>query len=148
MHCPYCANTETIVKDSRNLDDGDAVRRRRYCMSCDSKFTTFERVQFKEIIILKNSGDSEFFDRSKLVASIDAAVRKRNISPDVVDSLAKGVFSQLQTLNENHVESKKIGELVMEALKKLDKVAYVRFASVYQNFEHTEDFKELIKQIS
>ena len=110
MHCPYCANTETIVKDSRNLDDGDAVRRRRYCMSCDSKFTTFERVQFKEIIILKNSGDSEFFDRSKLVASIDAAVRKRNISPDVVDSLAKGVFSQLQTLNENHVESKKIGE--------------------------------------
>ena len=117
-------------------------------MSCDSKFTTFERVQFKEIIIVKNSGDSEFFDRSKLVASIDAAVRKRNISPDVVDSLAKGVFSQLQTLNENHVESKKIGELVMEALKKLDKVAYVRFASVYQNFEHTEDFKELIKQIS
>jgi len=147
MKCPFCANPETQVKDSRISDDGDSIRRRRYCASCDSRFTTFERVQLREIFVIKKNGDKKVFDPEKLKKSIEMAVRKRNVSDLQVDKMASNIVRQLEMQSETDVSSSQIGEIVMDALEKLDKVAFVRFASVYKNFEKADDFQKFIKKV-
>jgi transcriptional repressor NrdR len=147
MRCPFCNNLETQVKDSRISDDGEAIKRRRYCVACDSRFTTYERVQLREILVIKKSGEKKVFDPEKLKKSIEMAVRKRPVSELQVDKLVNNIVRQLEVENETEISSAKIGELVMSALEKLDKVSFVRFASVYKNFEKAEDFQKFIKQV-
>lgn len=147
MRCPFCGNLETQVKDSRISDDGEAIKRRRYCSACDSRFTTFERTQLREILVIKKNGDKKVFDSEKLKKSVEMAVRKRPVSDFQVDRLVNNIVRQLEIENEVEIHSSKIGEMVMDALEKLDKVAFVRFASVYKNFEKTDDFQKFIKQI-
>lgn len=147
MKCPFCANPETQVKDSRISDDGDSIRRRRYCGSCDSRFTTFERVQLREILVIKKNGDKKIFDPEKLKRSIEMAVRKRNVSNKQVEKLVSNIVRQLEMQSETEISSSQIGEIVMNALEKLDKVAFVRFASVYKNFEKADDFQKFIKKV-
>jgi transcriptional repressor NrdR len=147
MRCPFCGNIETQVKDSRISDDGESVKRRRYCNACDSRFTTFERIQLKEILVIKKNGEKRIFDPEKLKKSIDMAVRKRPVSELQVEKLVSKIVRQLEVENETELPSSKIGEMVMQALEKLDKVAFVRFASVYKNFEKPDDFQKFIKQI-
>jgi len=147
MKCPFCANPETQVKDSRISDDGDSIRRRRYCGSCDSRFTTFERVQLREILVIKKNGDKKIFDPEKLKRSIEMAVRKRNVSNMQVEKLVSNIVRQLEMQSETEISSSQIGEIVMNALEKLDKVAFVRFASVYKNFEKADDFQKFIKKV-
>ena len=131
MRCPYCGNDDTQVKDSRPTDDSSAIRRRRICPSCGGRFTTFERVQLRELTVIKKSGRKVPFDREKLSRSVNTAVRKRNIDPERVERMISGVVRQLESLGEAEVTSDQIGEFVMEGLKNLDDVAFVRFASVY-----------------
>lgn len=147
MRCPFCNNLETQVKDSRISDDGEAIKRRRYCAACDSRFTTFERVQLREILVIKKSGEKKIFNPEKLNRSIEMAVRKRPVSELQVDRLVNNIVRQLEIKNETEIPSAKLGEMVMIALEKLDKVAFVRFASVYKNFEKAEDFQKFIKQV-
>lgn len=147
MKCPFCGNVETQVKDSRVSDDGDSIKRRRYCASCDSRFTTFERVQLREIYVVKKNGDKKVFDPEKLKKSIEMAVRKRNVLPVQVEKMVNNIVRQLEINNETEISSSKIGEIVMIALEKLDKVAFVRFASVYKNFEKADDFQKFIKKV-
>ncbi len=147
MRCPFCNNLETQVKDSRISDDGEAIKRRRYCAACDSRFTTYERVQLREILVIKKSGEKKVFDPEKLKKSIEMAVRKRPVSELQVDKLVNNIVRQLEVENETEITSAKLGEFVMSALEKLDKVSFVRFASVYKNFEKAEDFQKFIKQV-
>lgn len=147
MRCPFCGNIETQVKDSRISDDGESIKRRRYCLACDSRFTTFERIQLKEILIIKKNGEKKIFDPEKLKRSIEMAVRKRPVTDLQVEKLVNKIVRQLEMENETELPSSKIGEMVMQALEKLDKVAFVRFASVYKNFEKTDDFQKFIKKI-
>jgi transcriptional repressor NrdR len=147
MRCPFCGNLETQVKDSRISDDGEAIKRRRYCSACDSRFTTFERTQLREILVIKKNGDKKVFDPEKLRKSVEMAVRKRPVSDLQVERLVNNIVRQLEVENEIEINSSKIGEMVMQALEKLDKVAFVRFASVYKNFEKTDDFQKFIKKI-
>lgn len=147
MKCPFCGNVETQVKDSRVLDDGEAIKRRRYCPNCDSRFTTFERIQLKEIIVIKKNGEKKLFNPEKLKKSIEMAVRKRNIADIQVEKMVSNIIRQLEVNNEPEISSGKIGEVVMSALEKLDKVAFVRFASVYKNFEKADDFQKFIKEL-
>jgi transcriptional repressor NrdR len=147
MRCPFCGNLETQVKDSRISDDGEAIKRRRYCSACDSRFTTFERTQLREIQVIKKNGDKKVFDPEKLKKSVEMAVRKRPVSSLQVERLVNNIVRQLEVENEVEINSSKIGEMVMNALEKLDKVAFVRFASVYKNFEKTDDFQKFIKKI-
>ncbi len=147
MRCPFCGNIETQVKDSRVSDDGESIKRRRYCSACDSRFTTFERVQLREILVIKKNGEKKIFDPEKLKKSIAMAVRKRPVSDLQVEKLVNNIVRQLEVENETEISSSKIGEIVMTALEKLDKVAFVRFASVYKNFEKADDFQKFIKQI-
>lgn len=147
MRCPFCGNDETQVKDSRISDDGESIKRRRYCSACDSRFTTFERVQLKEVTVIKKNGEKKIFDMEKLRKSVEMAVRKRPVTPLQVDRLVSHIIRELEIENESEVPSSRIGEMVMEALKNLDKVAFVRFASVYKNFENTDDFQKFIKKI-
>lgn len=147
MRCPFCGNIETQVKDSRISDDGESIKRRRYCNPCDSRFTTYERVQLREILIIKKNGEKKIFDPEKLKKSIEMAVRKRPVSELQVEKLVNKIVRQLEMENETEIASFKIGEMVMNALEKLDKVAFVRFASVYKNFEKPDDFQKFIKQI-
>jgi transcriptional repressor NrdR len=147
MRCPFCGNIETQVKDSRTSDDGESVKRRRYCSACDSRFTTFERVQLREILVIKKNADKKIFDPEKLKKSIEMAVRKRPVSELQVEKLVNNIVRKLEVENETEISSSKIGEMVMEALEKLDKVAFVRFASVYKNFEKADDFQKFIKKI-
>lgn len=147
MKCPFCANIETQVKDSRISDDGESIRRRRYCSACDSRFTTFERVQLREIVVVKKNGDKKIFDPEKLKRSIEMAVRKRNVTPVQVEKMVNNIVRQLEMQSETEISSSHIGEIVMEALEKLDKVAFVRFASVYKNFEKADDFQKFIKKV-
>jgi transcriptional repressor NrdR len=148
MKCPFCGNLESQVRDSRISDDGDAVKRRRYCPDCDSRFTTFERVQLKEILVVKKNGDKKIFDPEKLKRSVEMAVRKRPVSPVQVDKLVNNIVKKLEAEGEAEISSRKVGDMVLKALEGLDKVAFVRFASVYKNFEKTEDFREFIKKIA
>ncbi|WP_026597174.1 transcriptional regulator NrdR [Methylobacterium sp. 77] len=144
MRCPYCGGPDTQVKDSRPSDDSAAIRRRRVCPDCGGRFTTFERVQLRELTVLKRSGKRVPFDRDKLQRSIDVALRKRPVEPERIERLVSGITRQLESGGEAEIASEAIGELVMEGLKGLDDVAYVRFASVYKNFREASDFKALL----
>lgn len=148
MRCPYCAGEETQVKDSRPTEEHTAIRRRRICPDCGGRFTTFERVQLREITVLKRSGRKVPFDRDKLVKSVEIALRKRPVEPDRVDRLVSGIVRQLESTGETEIPSSTIGEFVMESLRALDPVAYVRFASVYRDFREAADFKEVLGEIA
>lgn len=145
MRCPFCGNPDTQVKDSRPAEDGNAIRRRRQCPSCAARFTTFERVQLRELSVMKKSGRRVPFDRDKLNRSIQLSLQKRNIEPDRVEQMISGIVRRLESSGETELTSDRVGELVMEALKNLDTVAYVRYASVYKDFHQVEDFREFIK---
>jgi len=147
MRCPYCGNDDTQVKDSRPTEDSSAIRRRRICPSCGGRFTTFERVQLRELTVIKKSGRKEPFERDKLARSVSTALRKRAIGPERIERLISGIVRQLESSGETEVASGEIGRLVMEALKSLDDVAYVRFASVYRNFREARDFHELLGEL-
>ena len=148
LRCPFCSNEETQVKDSRPTEDGTAIRRRRYCPDCSGRFTTFERVQLRELMVLKKSGRRVPFDRDKLMRSIQVALRKRPVDPERVERMVSGIVRRLESLGESEIKSETVGKLVMEALKMLDDVAYVRFASVYKNFREAKDFEELLGELS
>ncbi len=147
MHCPFCKKQETQVRDSRILDEGETVKRRRNCLSCDSRFTTFERVQFKENIVIKKNGDKKLFDSEKLKRSIEMAVRKRPVSDLEVKNMTNEIVRKIESLGEIEISSTKIGDFVMESLGDVDKVALVRFSSVYKNFDKAEDFLKFVKNI-
>lgn len=147
MRCPYCGSLDTQVKDSRPTEDSSAIRRRRVCPDCGGRFTTFERVQLREIVVVKKSGKKVPFDRDKLMRSLHIALRKRPVDPERVERMVSGVVRQLESLGEAEVASQKIGELVMEGLKGLDDVAFVRFASVYRDFRDTTDFGALVAEL-
>jgi transcriptional repressor NrdR len=148
LRCPYCGSLDTQVKDSRPTEDHSAIRRRRVCPDCGGRFTTFERVQLRELMVLKRSGRRAPFDRDKLARSIEVALRKRPVEPERVERLISGVVRQLESQGEGEVTSEEIGSLVMEALKSLDDIAYVRFASVYRNFREAKEFGALIDELS
>ncbi|KRE12373.1 NrdR family transcriptional regulator [Bosea sp. Root483D1] len=147
MRCPYCGSLDTQVKDSRPTDDHASIRRRRVCPDCGGRFTTFERVQLRELTVVKRSGRRTVFDRDKLQTSIEVALRKRPVAPERVERMVNGIVRQLESSGEGEILSSTIGELVMEGLKALDDVAYVRFASVYKNFREARDFEELLGQL-
>ena len=144
MRCPYCGGEDTQVKDSRPAEDGVAIRRRRSCPACGARFTTFERVQLREITVLKSDGRRAPFDREKLARSIRVALRKRPVDEDRIERIVNGIQRRLETEAESEVSSRQIGEIVMETLREVDEVAYVRFASVYQNFGEARDFREFL----
>jgi len=147
MKCPFCLSTETNVKDSRNTDDGKSVRRRRYCVNCGGRFTTFERLQIQELVVVKRSGTKRPFDRAKISRSIAMAIRKRNFSDKQVEEIIDKIILELESSSVKEIPTKKIGNLIMEELAKVDQVAYVRFASVYQDFTSTEDFTKFINKL-
>ena len=147
MRCPYCQSEDTQVKDSRPAEDGSAIRRRRVCPDCGGRFTTFERVQLRDLVVVKKSGRKVPFDRDKLARSFDIALRKRNVDPERVERAVTGIVRQLESSGEVEIPADDIGNLVMEALKSLDDVAYVRFASVYRNFREAKDFHELLGEL-
>jgi transcriptional repressor NrdR len=146
MICPFCGNEDTQVKDSRPAEDGAAIRRRRLCGKCDARFTTFERVQIREIVIMKRNGRRSLFDREKLERSFDIALRKRNVDPEAVAMVINDIVRQLESHADGDVSSERVGELVMAALYKLDQVAYVRYASVYRNFREAKDFEAFVEK--
>jgi transcriptional repressor NrdR len=148
MRCPYCGGLDTQVKDSRPSEDSASIRRRRVCPDCGGRFTTFERVQLRELLVLKKTGRRVPFDRDKLVRSVAIALRKRPVDPERVERMVSGVVRQLESQGEAEIPSDRIGELVMEGLKSLDGVAYVRFASVYRNFREARDFSSVLDEIS
>jgi len=147
MRCPFCGTDDTQVKDSRPTDDRGAIRRRRFCANCAARFTTFERVQLRELIVVKKNNRREPFEREKLERSITHALRKRPVERERIDRMITGIVRRLESMGENEIPSQVIGELVMQALSSLDKVAYVRFASVYKNFRETKDFEALIGEL-
>lgn len=144
MRCPFCGHAESQVKDSRPSEDGAAIRRRRLCPECGGRFTTFERVQLRELTILKRSGRRTPFERDKLARSISIAIRKRPIDPDRVERMISSIVRQLESMGETELPSSAVGELVMQQLKALDDVAYVRYASVYRDFRETQDFAQFL----
>ncbi len=148
MRCPYCGSDDTQVKDSRPSEDSNSIRRRRVCTVCGGRFTTFERIQLRELVVLKKSGRRVPFDRDKLMRSVEIALRKRPVDPDRIERMVNGVVRQLESSGENEVQSDQIGVLVMEGLKTLDDVAYVRFASVYRNFREAKDFSAVLSELS
>ena len=147
MRCPFCGAEDTQVKDSRPSEDGNAIRRRRFCTTCDSRFTTFERVQLRELVVVKKDGKRKNFDRDKLTHSISLAVRKRPVTEEQVELAVNNIVRKMEGMGENEIPSVVIGTAVMEALAALDPVAYVRFASVYKEFRETSDFEEFIDQL-
>jgi len=148
MRCPFCTSTETQVKDSRPSEDHAAIRRRRICGDCGGRFTTFERVQLRELMVVKRSGERVRFDRDKLLQSVQIALRKRPVEQDRIERTVNGLVRQLESSGETDIGSEKLGEIVMEALKGLDDVAYVRFASVYRDFREARDFEEVLDELS
>jgi transcriptional repressor NrdR len=148
MRCPYCGSLDTQVKDSRPTDDSASIRRRRVCPDCGGRFTTFERVQLRELLVVKKSGRRVPFDRDKLMRSVSIALRKRPVEPERIERMVNGIVRQLESQGEGEVASDRVGELVMEGLKSLDGVAYVRFASVYRNFREASDFNSVIDEIA
>ena len=147
MRCPFCAHEDSQVKDSRPTEDNTSIRRRRQCGSCGARFTTFERVQLREITVVKSDGSRELFDRAKIEQSVALACRKRSVERDKIDRLVSGVQRQVETLGESEVSSLSIGEMVMEGLRQLDSVAYIRFASVYRDFSEARDFEEFASTV-
>lgn len=148
MRCPYCQSEDTQVKDSRPAEDGAAIRRRRVCPDCGGRFTTFERVQLRDLVVVKKSGRKVPFDRDKLLRSVQVALHKRNVDPERIDRAVTGIVRQLESSGELEIPAGQVGELVMEALKLLDDVAYVRFASVYRNFREAKDFHGVLGELS
>jgi transcriptional repressor NrdR len=148
MRCPYCGCENTQVKDSRPTEESQSIRRRRNCEACGGRFTTFERVQLREITVIKRSGRRVPFDREKLARSVEIALRKRPIQPERIDRMVSGIVRQLESMGEQEILSSVVGELVMDALKGLDPVAYVRFASVYRDFREAADFHEVLGEIA
>ena len=147
MRCPFCGDEDTQVKDSRASEDNSAVRRRRVCVGCAGRFTTFERVQLRELTVVKNSGEREPFDRDKLLRSMRIALRKRPIDADRIERVASGIVRQLETSGEHDIPSSRIGEMVMAQLAVLDQVAFVRYASVYRDFRDASDFNQLVESM-
>jgi transcriptional repressor NrdR len=148
MRCPYCGATDTQVKDSRPTEDDNAIRRRRNCVECGGRFTTFERVQLRELTVLKRSGRRVPFDRDKLVRSVQVALRKRPVEPERVERMISGIVRQLESRGEQEIPAEEIGRLVMDGLKNLDTVAYVRFASVYRDFREAKDFETFVGELA
>lgn len=147
MRCPFCAHDNSQVKDSRPTEDNTAIRRRRQCEGCGARFTTFERVQLREIMVVKSNEDREPFERDKIEQSVSLACRKRNVSQERIDQLVSGIQRQIETLGESEVSTKAIGEMVMDGLRQLDSVAYIRFASVYRDFSEAKDFEEFASTV-
>jgi transcriptional repressor NrdR len=144
MRCPFCGHNDTQVKDSRPTEDNAAIRRRRFCPNCGARFTTFERVQLRELTVIKRTGQREPFDRDKLVRSMMIALRKRPVEPERIEQVVNSIVRRLESMGETEIKAEVIGSLIMEALHSLDKVAYVRFASVYRNFREAKDFENFI----
>jgi transcriptional repressor NrdR len=147
MRCPFCANEDTQVKDSRPTDDNSAIRRRRQCPNCGARFTTFERVQLRELTVVKTNGQREPFDRDKLLRSMQIALRKRPVDAERLERVVNGIVRRLESAGESEIPSPLIGQMVMDALAGLDQVAYVRFASVYRNFREAKDFEEFVGKL-
>lgn len=148
MRCPYCSSEDSQVKDSRPAEDGTAIRRRRVCPDCGGRFTTFERVQLRELMVLKKTGRKAPFDREKLQRSFEIALRKRPVDRDRIERAVSGIVRRLESSGETEIASEEIGLQVLEALKSLDDVAFVRYASVYRDFSHAEDFENVIAEIN
>jgi transcriptional repressor NrdR len=147
MRCPFCGHNDTQVKDSRPTEENATIRRRRLCSECSSRFTTFERVQLRELSVTKTNGDKAPFDREKLLRSLQIALRKRPVEEDRMERIANGIQRRLETLGENEIPTKVIGEMVMDSLAELDQVAFVRFASVYRNFREAKDFEAFVGKL-
>lgn len=148
MRCPYCGNEDTQVKDSRPTEDNSAIRRRRACPACGARFTTFERIQLRELVVVKKNGQRTPFDREKLSRSLTVACRKRPIDEERIERLVNSIQRRLESMGETEIPSSIVGEMVMEALQGLDKIAYVRFASVYKNFREVKDFESFVENIN
>jgi len=144
MRCPFCSHEDSQVKDSRPADDSAAIRRRRECPSCGGRFTTFERIQLRELMVNKNNGGKEPFEREKLIRSLRTPLRKRPVTGEQIERAVNGIVRQLETVADGEVTSRQIGELVMQALANLDQVAYVRYASVYRDFKEVTDFRDFL----
>ena len=144
MRCPFCGQSDTQVKDSRPTEENAAIRRRRYCPGCGSRFTTFERVQLRELTVVKKDGRKTAFDRDKVAKALHVALRKRPVETEKIERVVNGIQRRLESLGETEVPSKVIGEMIMDVLAELDKVAYVRFASVYRNFREAKDFEDFV----
>jgi len=147
MRCPFCGNVDTQVKDSRPAEDHVAIRRRRFCPACGGRFTTYERVQLRDLVVIKSSGRREEFDRDKLERSVRIALQKRPVEPERIDQMVSGIVRRLESLGETDIHSSAIGEIVMESLARIDTVAYVRFASVYMNFQAVGDFDKFMSEL-
>ena len=147
MRCPFCGNIDTQVKDSRPAEDHVSIRRRRFCPACAGRFTTYERVQLRDLVVIKKSGKREAFDRDKLERSIRIALQKRPVEPERIDQMVSGIVRRLESLGETDVPSDTIGQIVMETLARIDTVAYVRFASVYKNFQAADDFEDFVSEL-
>lgn len=147
MRCPFCANEDSQVKDSRPTEDNSAIRRRRQCSSCGARFTTFERVQLREVTVVKSGDRREAFERSKLEQSVALACRKRGVTQERIDQLVSGIQRQVETAGDPEIPSSRIGELVMDGLRQIDSVAYIRFASVYRDFSEAKDFEEFASTV-
>jgi len=147
MRCPFCGHLDTQVKDSRPTEDHAAIRRRRFCPECGSRWTTFERVQLRELIVVKKEGDKAPFDRDKLARSLKIALRKRPVDEDRIERIVNGIQRRLEALGEHEISTRVVGEMVMENLRDLDGVAYVRFASVYKNFREAKDFEAFVENL-
>ncbi|MEL0232294.1 MAG: transcriptional regulator NrdR [Hyphomicrobiales bacterium] len=148
MRCPYCSNKETQVRDSRPSEDNSTIRRRRVCPGCGGRFTTFERIQLRELYVLKRTGQKVIFDRDKLMRSVQIATRKRPVEVDKLEQMVSGIVRQLENRGDTFVSTELIGKLIMEGLRQLDDVSYVRFASVYRDFREAKDFEEFLEEIS
>jgi transcriptional repressor NrdR len=148
LRCPFCGHDDSQVKDSRPTEDNSAIRRRRQCEGCGGRFTTFERIQLRELLVIKSEGQREPFDREKLERSLSVACRKRPVDNTQIEKLASAIQRQLETLGESEIETKRIGEFVMDGLKALDSVAYIRFASVYRDFSEARDFEEFASAVA
>ena len=147
MRCPFCSNEDSQVKDSRPTEDNTAIRRRRICEQCGSRFTTFERIQLRDLIVLKGKGQKEVFDRDKMFRSLSLALRKRNIDQDKIEKIVNAIVRKLENSGETEIKSSLIGQYIMDALSHLDQVAYVRFASVYKNFREVKDFEDFLDNL-
>ena len=144
MRCPFCSNEDSQVKDSRPTEDNTAIRRRRICDQCGSRFTTFERIQLRDLIVVKNNNQKESFDRDKMFRSLSLALRKRNVDQEKIEKIVNAIVRRLENSGETEIKTNLIGEYIMEALSNLDQVAYVRFASVYKNFREAKDFEDFL----
>ena len=147
MRCPFCSNDDTQVKDSRSTEDNTAIRRRRICDQCGSRFTTFERIQLRDLVVIKSNGQKEIFDRDKMFRSLSLALRKRTVDQDKIEKIVNAIVRKLENSGETEIKSSLIGEYIMDALSHLDQVAYVRFASVYKNFREAKDFEDFLDNL-